>query len=222
MRSSRPRGRTCGLVEGAADRHPARRRPAAPGRHPRAAARARARARPRRRGAGAVAGSAAARRCDLPDLVAAARGAAALPADVARSAGDRDVAAAGDPDTRRRGLEVVASVRGGAWPRPNWQSANFASLAAVKAPSSAPRWQRLEHDERRQQILACARKLFSERNYAAVSTSDIAREAGVARGSAAPLLRHQARPLPRGHPRARCGCRRTRCPCRAPGVGSRW
>jgi AcrR family transcriptional regulator len=50
----------------------------------------------------------------------------------------------------------------------------------------APRWQRLEHDERRRQILACARRLFSERNYAAVSTSEIAREAGVARG----LLHH--------------------------------
>ncbi len=56
----------------------------------------------------------------------------------------------------------------------------------MKATSPAPRWQRLEHDERRQQILACARKLFSERNYAAVSTTDIAREAGVARG----LLHH--------------------------------
>jgi AcrR family transcriptional regulator len=56
----------------------------------------------------------------------------------------------------------------------------------VKASPTAPRWQRLEHDERRQQILECARKLFSERNYAAVSTSDIAREAGVARG----LLHH--------------------------------
>lgn len=50
----------------------------------------------------------------------------------------------------------------------------------------APRWQRLEHDERRAQILACARQLFSERNYDAVSTTDIAREAGVARG----LLHH--------------------------------
>jgi AcrR family transcriptional regulator len=56
----------------------------------------------------------------------------------------------------------------------------------VKAPSPAPRWQRLEHDERRTQILACAGKLFSESNYTAVSTSDIAREAGVARG----LLHH--------------------------------
>ena len=52
--------------------------------------------------------------------------------------------------------------------------------------SPAPRWQRLEHDERRRQILACARRLFSERNYASVSTSEIAREAGVARG----LLHH--------------------------------
>jgi AcrR family transcriptional regulator len=54
------------------------------------------------------------------------------------------------------------------------------------ASSPAPRWQRLEHDERRQQILACARRLFSERNYSSVSTSEIAREAGVARG----LLHH--------------------------------
>lgn len=54
------------------------------------------------------------------------------------------------------------------------------------ATSPAPRWQRLDHDERRRQILACARRLFSERNYAAVSTSEIAREAGVARG----LLHH--------------------------------
>ncbi len=54
------------------------------------------------------------------------------------------------------------------------------------ATTPAPRWQRLEHDERRRQILSCARRLFSERNYAGVSTSDIAQEAGVARG----LLHH--------------------------------
>lgn len=54
------------------------------------------------------------------------------------------------------------------------------------ATSPAPRWQRLEHDERRGQILACASTLFSERNYASVSTSEIARAAGVARG----LLHH--------------------------------
>ncbi len=52
--------------------------------------------------------------------------------------------------------------------------------------AAAPRWQRLDHDQRRAQILACARTLFSERNYDAVSTTDIAREAGVARG----LLHH--------------------------------
>jgi AcrR family transcriptional regulator len=50
------------------------------------------------------------------------------------------------------------------------------------ASNPAPRWQRLEHDERRRQILVVARRLFSERSDAAVSTSDIAREAGVARG----------------------------------------
>jgi len=54
------------------------------------------------------------------------------------------------------------------------------------AASPSPRWQRLEYDERRAQILACARRLFSERNYDAVSTTDIANEAGVARG----LLHH--------------------------------
>jgi AcrR family transcriptional regulator len=54
------------------------------------------------------------------------------------------------------------------------------------APAPAPRWQRLDHDERRRQILACARRLFSERSYDAVSTTDIAKEAGVARG----LLHH--------------------------------
>ncbi len=53
-------------------------------------------------------------------------------------------------------------------------------------PSRVPRWQRLDHDERRRQILACAGRLFSERNYASVSTLEIAREAGVARG----LLHH--------------------------------
>jgi AcrR family transcriptional regulator len=58
--------------------------------------------------------------------------------------------------------------------------------AARSAAATAPRWQRLDHDARRAQILACARKLFSERNYDAVSTTDIAREAGVARG----LLHH--------------------------------
>jgi AcrR family transcriptional regulator len=54
------------------------------------------------------------------------------------------------------------------------------------ATAPAPRWQRLDHDERRRQILACARRLFSERSYDAVSTTDIAAEAGVARG----LLHH--------------------------------
>lgn len=46
----------------------------------------------------------------------------------------------------------------------------------------APRWRRLEPDERREQIFDCAAVLFGERPYAAVSTSDIAASAGVARG----------------------------------------
>jgi AcrR family transcriptional regulator len=53
-------------------------------------------------------------------------------------------------------------------------------------PAPAPRWQRLGSDERRRQILAAARRLFSERPYASVSTTELAREAGVARG----LLHH--------------------------------
>lgn len=40
----------------------------------------------------------------------------------------------------------------------------------------------MERDERRAQILEAARKLFSRRRYSAVSTKDIADEAGVARG----------------------------------------
>lgn len=40
----------------------------------------------------------------------------------------------------------------------------------------------LEHDERRAQILAVAARLFSQRTYDAVSTAEIAREAGIARG----------------------------------------
>ncbi|WP_224364888.1 TetR/AcrR family transcriptional regulator [Hyalangium versicolor] len=52
--------------------------------------------------------------------------------------------------------------------------------------TSAPRWKRLEPDERREQILKCAVRLFGERPYSEVSTTDIAREAGVARG----LLNH--------------------------------
>lgn len=57
----------------------------------------------------------------------------------------------------------------------------------ASTPSSpTPKWTRLEHDERREQILACARRLFSERGFSSVSTTEIAREAGVARG----LLHH--------------------------------
>jgi len=50
----------------------------------------------------------------------------------------------------------------------------------------APRFTRLESDERRAQILTCARRLFSERHFGAVSLEDVAREAGVTRG----LLHH--------------------------------
>jgi AcrR family transcriptional regulator len=48
--------------------------------------------------------------------------------------------------------------------------------------SAAPRRRRLEPDERREQILCCAMRLFGEHPYASVSTTELARQAGVARG----------------------------------------
>lgn len=48
------------------------------------------------------------------------------------------------------------------------------------------RGRRLEPDERRDQILACAVRLFGERPYSEVSTAELAQEAGVTRG----LLHH--------------------------------
>lgn len=44
------------------------------------------------------------------------------------------------------------------------------------------RWRRLDHDERRAQILAAARRLFAERPYGEVPTADIAAAADVTRG----------------------------------------
>jgi AcrR family transcriptional regulator len=48
------------------------------------------------------------------------------------------------------------------------------------------RWNRLEYDERREQILTTARTLFAEKPYGSVSTIEIAESAGVTRG----LLHH--------------------------------
>jgi AcrR family transcriptional regulator len=56
----------------------------------------------------------------------------------------------------------------------------------TSSASVTPRWRRLEPDDRREQILVCAVQLFGDRPYAAVSTGDIANQAGVARG----LLNH--------------------------------
>jgi AcrR family transcriptional regulator len=52
----------------------------------------------------------------------------------------------------------------------------------VSTVATAPRFKRLDTAERRDQILAAARRLFSDRHYGAVSTADIAAEAGVTRG----------------------------------------
>lgn len=48
--------------------------------------------------------------------------------------------------------------------------------------TTEPRWRRLEPDRRREQLLICAIELFGERPYAAVSTTELAHRAGVARG----------------------------------------
>ncbi|WP_406230885.1 TetR/AcrR family transcriptional regulator [Nocardia sp. NBC_01009] len=57
-----------------------------------------------------------------------------------------------------------------------------ASSAAASSDEAQPRRRRLEPDERRAQILACAIDMFGERPYAAVSTAELAQRAGVARG----------------------------------------
>jgi AcrR family transcriptional regulator len=59
-------------------------------------------------------------------------------------------------------------------------------MAAPATKTSERRWTRLERDERREQILSCARRLFSERHYGAVSMGEVADAAGVTRG----LLHH--------------------------------
>lgn len=48
--------------------------------------------------------------------------------------------------------------------------------------SAAPRFRRKEPDARRDEILACAIRLFGEQPYSEVSTAELAREAGVVRG----------------------------------------
>ena len=59
-------------------------------------------------------------------------------------------------------------------------------MATPGTKTAGRRWTRLEHDDRRAQILSCARQLFSERHYGAVSMSEVAEAAGVTRG----LLHH--------------------------------
>ncbi|MFI0355058.1 TetR/AcrR family transcriptional regulator [Actinomadura sp. 9N407] len=53
---------------------------------------------------------------------------------------------------------------------------------SLPRPDRTPRYQRLPRDERRDQILGVARRMFTELPYADVSTSAIAEEAGVRRG----------------------------------------
>lgn len=60
------------------------------------------------------------------------------------------------------------------------QTSNLAN--GTDSSMAEPRRQRLSPDERRQQIFTHAQRLFNERPYEEVSTTDIAAEAGVARG----------------------------------------
>jgi AcrR family transcriptional regulator len=57
---------------------------------------------------------------------------------------------------------------------------------AVPTSTARPKRVRLEHDVRRRQILAAARRLFDDRPYSQISMHELAQEAGVARG----LLHH--------------------------------
>ena len=59
-------------------------------------------------------------------------------------------------------------------------------MTSTDLAAGSRRGRRLPPDERRDQLVACAARLFAERPYAEVSTTDIAREAGTARG----LLNH--------------------------------
>ena len=59
-------------------------------------------------------------------------------------------------------------------------------MAGSARPQTARKRVRLDHDDRRAQILAAARKLFVQRPYSEVSMAELAEAAGVARG----LLHH--------------------------------
>ena len=61
---------------------------------------------------------------------------------------------------------------------PDGEPATTGAGGAKRSPPT----QRMQPDERREQILECAMRLFGEHPYAAVSTTELAREAGVARG----------------------------------------
>lgn len=63
---------------------------------------------------------------------------------------------------------------------PGHSETQFRSAGA--GSGGAPARRRLDPDERRAQILACAIDMFGERPYAAVSTAELAQRAGVARG----------------------------------------
>lgn len=56
------------------------------------------------------------------------------------------------------------------------------ALAAVRGAPRSKRRVRLETDQRRAQLLALARKAFSDRAYDEVSIDDLAREAGISKG----------------------------------------
>jgi AcrR family transcriptional regulator len=52
----------------------------------------------------------------------------------------------------------------------------------VGVNEDGPRWERMDPVARREQILRCARRLFTERPYAEVSMGEVAEAAGVRRG----------------------------------------
>ena len=93
-----------------------------------------------------------------------------------------------NPDSLEGVVSFLRAAPAGVHWRDQQGPAGFPAVGArvSSAESESPRWRRLEPDARREQILDCAVRLFGERPYSAVSTTEIAREAGVARG----LLNH--------------------------------
>lgn len=62
------------------------------------------------------------------------------------------------------------------------RNARAARASESTATNHGPKWKRLDGADRRRQLIAVARELFAQRPYSEVSTTDIAKAAGVTHG----------------------------------------